>query len=109
MSEISEMSGATGRGVENAANGVHAAINKAATAAQPVVDRIADDVHAAVNRVADAATHAAESMDTRRGQLRDAQTRMTASCRAYVREQPIMALGIAVAAGVTISWLLRRH
>ena len=92
--------------VDQATTTVHRAIDRAAETARPAVDRIASTAHQAVDRVAGAATSAAETLDVRADQFRGAQDRFVEDCRDYVRENPMMSVGLAVAAGFLLSRLL---
>ena len=92
--------------MDQAASSVHKAIDKASDAARPAVDQIAAGVHTAVDKIAGAATQAAETLEVKGGQLKEAQTRFTESCSTYVRENPIASLGIALSAGFLLSRLL---
>jgi len=109
MTEASEMSGAAARTVDQATSGAHRVIEKASEAARPAIDRVAAGAHQAVDKLAGAATQAAETLDVKGGQLMDAQWRFTESCRAQVGNKPITSLGIAVAGGFLLSWLLTRR
>ena len=75
----------------------------------PVVDRVAASAHEAVDKAAHAATAAAKALDKKSSQLKDLQSRYLDDCREQVREHPIAALGVAVAAGFLISLLLTRR
>jgi ElaB/YqjD/DUF883 family membrane-anchored ribosome-binding protein len=97
------------RRVDQTLSSAHAAIEKASDALRPAVDRIAGGAHQAVDRLADTATQAAHSLDAKGAQLADAQARFAESARGRVREQPIAALGIALAAGVVLGWLIRHR
>ena len=91
VSDANNMSEAVARTVDNAASNVHKAFDKAA------------------DGLADATTSAAQALEEKAGQLKVAQARLAESCRTQVREQPITAIGIAVAAGFLLSWLLSRR
>lgn len=95
--------------VENAAGAAHAAVDKASDAARPTVDHIAAGAHEAVDRVAGAATHAAEALEAKGEQLRDAQSHLMAACRVQMRERPMATIGMAVAAGFVLNWLLTKR
>jgi ElaB/YqjD/DUF883 family membrane-anchored ribosome-binding protein len=103
---IGDPTGTMARGVDQATAGAHTAINKASDAARPAVDRLASGAHQAVDKMAGAASQAAETLDLKSEQLFDAQARLTDNCRAYVRDNPMTSLGIAVAAGFLVSRLL---
>ena len=104
-----EATGPLGRTVDNAAGTAHKAIDKAAGAARPAVDNFAAGAHQSVDRLAGTATQAAMAFRTTGGQLLDAQSRLAENCRVQVREKPMTSIGIAVAAGFLLSWLLGRR
>lgn len=97
------------RRLEQTTSAAHAAIEKASEALRPAVERIAGGAHQAVDRLTETATHAAQSLDARGAQLADAQARFAESARGRVREQPIAALGAALAVGVVLGWLIRHR
>jgi ElaB/YqjD/DUF883 family membrane-anchored ribosome-binding protein len=106
MTGSGDPSGTVARTVDQATTGAHKAIDKASDAARPAVDRLASGAHQTVDKIAGAATQAAETLDLKSEQLKDAQTRLTENCREYVRDNPLTSLGIAVAAGFLLSRLL---
>ena len=106
MAGIGDPTGTAARTVDQATTGAHKAIDKASDAVRPAVDRIASGAHQAVDKIAGAATGAAETLDIKGEQLKDAQARLTENCRVYVQDHPITSLGIAVAAGFLLSRLL---
>ena len=95
------------RTVDQASTGAHDAIDKISDAAHPIVDRIASGVHVAVDKVAGAAGQAAETLGVKGAQFKNAQVRALEQCRGYVRDNPVKAVGIGVAAGFLLSRLLR--
>ena len=109
MTDTSDMSGAVARTVGNAASGAHRAVDAASEVARPAVDHLAAGIHHTVDRVAGTATHAAESLEAKARQLRDAQLRLTERCEAQVREKPMTALAIAAGAGLVLGWWLTRR
>ena len=94
------------RNIDQAAAGTHEAIAKVSDAARPSVDRIASGAHQAVDKIADVATQAAETLGVKGGQMKQAQARLMEDCSAYVRDNPLASLGIAVAAGFLLSRLI---
>jgi ElaB/YqjD/DUF883 family membrane-anchored ribosome-binding protein len=94
------------RTVEQARSGAHNVIDKASDAARPMVERVASGAHRAVDSIAGAAGQAAETLGVKGEQLKDAQLRAMEQCRGYVRDNPLASLGIAVAAGFILSWLV---
>ena len=99
-------SGKVSRTVDQATTGAHRVIDRASEAARPAVDRAASTAHQAVDRMAGAATSAAETLDYKAEQLRDVQSRLTEDACDYVRENPMLSVGLAVAAGFLLSKLL---
>ena len=89
----------------NSVNGAHNTINKAADAVRPAVDRIANGAHQAVDRMADVASHAAETLNVRSAQIREAQEKVAGQARSYVSAHPLATVGIALAAGFLLSRL----
>jgi ElaB/YqjD/DUF883 family membrane-anchored ribosome-binding protein len=75
----------------------------------PVVDRVAQSAHEAVDKAASAANAAAKALEKRGSQFKDLQATYLDGCRDQVRDHPIAALGIAVAAGFVLSILLTRR
>ena len=109
MTGTSDVGGAVARTVDQATGSAHRVIDKASDAARPAVDNIAAGAHQAVDKLAGAATQAAGTLEAKGEQLWDAQARFSETCRDYVREKPITSLGIAVAAGFLLSWVLSRR
>lgn len=95
--------------VESATNTAHRAINNAAEASRPAVDRVASTAHSTVDKLAGAAVSTAETMRVRGEQFKEVQVRATESCRGYVRENPMVSVGIAAAVGFVLSRLFKRH
>ncbi len=93
--------------VERASAGAHNVIDKVSQAAHPAIDRISSGAHHTVDKAASTATLTAAMFDEKREKLRYVQARTMKETRDYVRANPIMSVGIAVAAGYLISQLLR--
>jgi ElaB/YqjD/DUF883 family membrane-anchored ribosome-binding protein len=85
--------------VNKTAAAAHSTVDKVASAATPAADRLAAGAHQMVDKVAEMAAAKGE-------QLRVQQEQLIESCRGYVRDNPITALGIAVAAGFVLSRIL---
>lgn len=100
----SNMGGSTG------AADLHKTIDKAADAAQPMVDRMAASAHEGVDKVSDALTGVSTSMTEKTRQLGEAYSKFAESGRDYVRSSPATSVLVAVGAGFVLSKLLsRRH
>jgi ElaB/YqjD/DUF883 family membrane-anchored ribosome-binding protein len=80
--------------------------HKVVDAASSTMDRMTSGAHAAVDKTADMAARAAESLDAKGEQLKDLQAQWRETSRAYVRDHPVQALGIAVVGGFLLSRLL---
>lgn len=99
-----------GKNISSAAAGLHQSIDKAAEAAQPVVERLASGAHAGVDTVSGALSGASQRMDEKTRQLSEAYRHFAQTGRDYVRSSPATSVLVALAAGFTLSRLLsRRH
>lgn len=104
---IDEFGKSTAQTADRLATAAHDRVDRAVDAARPAVDRVATAAHDTVNKVASAATHAAENFAGKSDHLRDVQAQFAEDCRLYLRDHPVKALGIAMAAGFIVSRLLR--
>lgn len=97
--------------VDRKADQAHLAVDTAATKlsekAAPAIDRAAQAAHQTVDKVAQAAAPAADWINQNAEQLRQQQEMLLDSCRTYVRDRPLAALGIALAAGYLVGRLAR--
>jgi ElaB/YqjD/DUF883 family membrane-anchored ribosome-binding protein len=75
----------------------------------PMMDHLLSSVHDAVDRLSDVAAQVADKAELAGASVKNAQRQATRSSRAYVREQPLTSIGIAVASGFVLGWLLRRR
>jgi ElaB/YqjD/DUF883 family membrane-anchored ribosome-binding protein len=94
------------RTVDQASTRAHDVIDKVSDASRPAVDRIASGAHQAVDKIASAAGQAADALGVKGEQLKNVQVRAMEQCRGYVRDNPVTAMGIAIAAGFVLSRLL---
>ena len=89
---------------------MHNSIDKAADAAQPMVDRLASSAHEGVDKVSGALTGVSVSMNEKSKQLGEAYNKFAETGRGYVRSSPATSVLVAVGAGILLSKLLsRRH
>jgi len=87
---------------------VDAAAARARESAAPAIDRIAHVAHQTVDSVAHAADGAAGWFGQSAEQWKRRQEQALAACRRSVRERPMVAIGIALAAGFIVGrWLVR--
>src|ERR1700758_5125381 len=84
----------------DAISAAHKSIESATEMAHPAIDHLASGAHETVGKIAESA----ESIGAKSERLLAIQRRMIEGTRGYVRENPLMTLGIAVAA----SWLIGR-
>lgn len=67
------------------------------------VDRMASSAHDAVDRVADATNSAADSLSDKGHELKALEERWLKNVRAYVENNPVQSVGIALASGYLLS------
>jgi ElaB/YqjD/DUF883 family membrane-anchored ribosome-binding protein len=72
------------------------------------VDRLSQSAHDAVDKAASVASSYAERFSSKGDELMQMQEDWIDSARDYVREKPLQALGIALAAGYLLHMLTRR-
>lgn len=88
--------------VERMAQGAHSRVDAASDAAGPAIEQMAAGAHRAINSADKAATNTVEALESagiKSEELLDTST-------AYMREHPLLSLGVAVAAGFMLSRLL---
>jgi ElaB/YqjD/DUF883 family membrane-anchored ribosome-binding protein len=71
------------------------------------IERVSSGAHDAVDRVAQTASQYAERFGEQAEALMEMKDNWVEGARDYVREHPIAALGMAVAAGYVLSMLMR--
>jgi len=79
----------------------------ASGAHKQTVERLSQSAHQSVDRAAQAASSMADRLSEKQDELRDLQENWVEGAREYVREHPIAALGMAVAAGYILSMIMR--
>ena len=70
---------------------------------------MAAGAHDAVDKAAGAAAAAARIVEQKSEVLKAAQERYLEACRERVRDNPLAAIGVALAAGVALSFLFSRR
>ena len=78
------------------------------TASKPNVDRLAQSAHDTVDRTAQAVSSVADRVSEKYEELYAMQEDWVDAGREYVREHPVAAIGMALAAGYLLSMLMRR-
>lgn len=86
-----------------------AALDSTAASLRPVLGQLMTGVHEAVDRLSDVAAQAASKAELSSAYLNDSRVRMLSGCRRSVRAQPLTAIGVAVASGFVLSWILRQR
>ena len=76
--------------------------------AETNVDRLSQSAHEAVDKAASVASSYAERFSSKGEELMAMQEDWFESARDYVREKPLQALGIALAAGYLLHMITRR-
>lgn len=99
-------SGPAGRpaveGLDRLSEGAHSGINAASEAAHPAIDRMASGAHKVVDNADQVAAQAADAIS----KASDKGEELIAASTGYMREHPMMTLGVAVAAGFILSRLM---
>lgn len=97
--------------IERTASQAHQTVDdiarKATDKAGPAIDKVARAAHQTVDKVAQAAHPAAEWIGGSAERLKQTQDQVVAGARDYVRERPLITLGLALAAGYLIGRLAR--
>jgi ElaB/YqjD/DUF883 family membrane-anchored ribosome-binding protein len=100
--------------LHNAASTAHAAVDRAAGAADeaarkamPVIDRAAELAHQAVDKAAGVAAPTAEWLGDQGESLRATRKMLVDGTCKYVSENPLKSLGIALVAGLLIGRIVR--
>lgn len=94
------------RGVDHVTESAHDTIDSLSDVAKPAVDRMTSGAHDVIDQVSGAATHAAKTLGVTGKKLQRVEKRLASNARGYVREHPVAALGVALAAGYVVSRLL---
>ena len=82
-------------------------INRLAESAHQTIDRVAESAAPQVSRLQESLANAGDTMHQRADQMRELRDEWTESLRSTVRENPLTALGVALAVGVLIARISR--
>lgn len=93
--------------VDAAHQAVDAAAAKALNTTAPVIDRVAQAAHQTVDRVAQAAVPTADWITHSAQQLKQQQEELVTTSRSYIRERPLVAVGLALAFGYLVGRIWR--
>ncbi len=72
------------------------------------IDRMSQSAHDAVDKAANVASSYADRFSAKGGELLEMRDDWMGAARDYIRENPLQALGIAVAAGYLLHMITRR-
>lgn len=103
IDKAKDMATGLSKDLATGASDIHKTIDKAADAAQPVVDRLASSAHASVDKVSGALSGATKSVDEKSRQLVDAASKFADTGREYVRSSPATSVLVALGAGYVLS------
>ena len=92
-----------------AASSMGKAIDKSSEILRPVLDLLVSGMHDAADKLSDVASQALDKAASTGNYLLDSEARMVAGCRSYVRAKPMRSIGMALAAGYALNWLLRHR
>jgi ElaB/YqjD/DUF883 family membrane-anchored ribosome-binding protein len=93
-------------GMSGMGSDLHKSIDKAAGAAQPVVDRLATSAHEGVDKMSGALTDASARLEEKTKALTEAYQHFAETGRGYVRTSPATSVMVAMAAGFVLAKLL---
>lgn len=99
-------SGTWDTNVEQAQSAAHDTIDKVSQQARPAVDRLSEKAHQTVDRLSGAASQAASTLSEKASHYREVQDHLVTGARDQIRERPVAALAIALAAGFVLRHLL---
>jgi len=74
--------------------------------ANAAVSRVASGAHDAVDKIADATNNAADTLSRKGHEIKLLEERWLKNVRAYVEENPVQSLGIALASGFLLSRII---
>lgn len=94
---------------EDVRSTAHEAIEQATQATAPVLDRLSGTAHGAADRLSDFASQTRSSLSEKAAQFKDVQSKVVADTRQRIRDKPMAAMAIAVAAGYLVRRLFQRR
>jgi ElaB/YqjD/DUF883 family membrane-anchored ribosome-binding protein len=83
----------------------HSAVDRVAQTAHDAIDRLAAKAGPAIERLRGSATTTGESLRARADQFGELEEQWVEQTRSYVRDNPLAAVGIAVAVGLLLGKL----
>lgn len=73
------------------------------------IKEVADSAHKGIDHAAEAATNASASVRDKGQQAKATQEEWVKELNSYVQQNPATSIGIAVASGFVLGWILRRR
>ncbi|MCX8521020.1 MAG: DUF883 C-terminal domain-containing protein [Rhodoferax sp.] len=92
-----------------AEDSVNKAIDRSSEILRPVLDLLVSGMHDAADKLSDVASQAMDKAASTGNYLMDSEARLVANCRSYVRAKPMRSIGIAIATGYALNWLMRQR
>ncbi|MDB5847585.1 MAG: hypothetical protein JWP29_1337 [Rhodoferax sp.] len=96
------------RGVNQMGTALHNSIDKVADPTRSAIDTASTKAHETVDKLASKAESAAQAVEARRQRMAEAPNRALDHARDYVTQNPLRAVGSALAVGSMLGWLNRR-
>ncbi len=94
--------GVIAENLQRFAKSVHSGIDTASVAAHPAIDRLASGAHKAIDNADEVAIQAKQALD--KAGVKGEE--LVAASTSYMREHPLVTLGLAIAAGYVLSRLM---
>ena len=101
------LAGTTAERAQQGADRAHQTVDKVADRTGPVAERLSQAVHQTIDKVADKAAPAVEWAEQKTMELRDRSSKLAETCSTYVKAQPLVSVGAALAVGYLIGRLTR--
>jgi len=92
---------------QQTADKAHETVDRMVDRTGPAVDRMSRAVHQTIDKVVSKATPAAEWAEQKTLEIRDRSSEWAETCSTYVRAQPLVSVGAALALGYLIGRLSR--
>ena len=96
------------RGVQSAEAALHSGIDKVADPARSAVDRVSSAAHESVDKLASGASSVADRFADQTRRVSEAPARALGVSRSWVQENPLEAVGAALALGFILGRLTAR-
>jgi ElaB/YqjD/DUF883 family membrane-anchored ribosome-binding protein len=105
---IEQPNATTDDGMERLTTGAHKGINAGADAVHPVIDRLASSAHRAIDSADNAANQATDTLAKAGSKAGATGKEYYTAGTGYMRDHPVLTLGVVVATGYLLSRLFAR-